>query len=260
MERRTPSTRDDDRGARNGRAFGTLCRSADALDHRGHGLFVGEGGTFGDYGVGGFAGVVEDLAELVRIARREQPDAPLILLGHSMGSMIAQAYALDHSREIDGLALSGSAAVDRIAAVAINPEIFGNLNASFEPARTPFDWLSRDDAEVDLYLADRWCGFALTPGSFTDLLSRGNRLADPAALGQIRDDLPIYIFSGSCDPLHADLDAVTPLIERYRAAGLNVDARIYEDARHEVFNETNRDEVVGDLAGWLDQVIARRRA
>jgi alpha-beta hydrolase superfamily lysophospholipase len=152
---------------------------------------------------------------------------------------------------IDALALSGSAAVDVVAKAASDPTIFFNLNASFEPARTPFDWLSRDPSQVDLYLADPWCGFALVPESFGSLLAQGPRLADPAELAKIPAELPIYVFSGDRDPLYGDLGAVEPLIARYKAAGLNVSTRIYKGARHEVLNETNRDEVVTDLLAWL---------
>lgn len=229
-----------------------------ALDHRGHGLSVPEGGTFGDYGPGGFAGVVGDLLALVEQAREENPRLPLILLGHSMGSMIAQAFALDHSDRIDALALSGSAAVDIIARAGDDPAMFAHLNDPFEPARTPFDWLSRDEAEVDAYLTDPWCGFALTPACFADMLGQGTRLADPAALAGIRKDLPIYVFSGDRDPLCNPFGAVQPLIDRYRAAGLEVTAKLYPEGRHEILNETNRAEVVADLRAWLEAVLARR--
>lgn len=221
-----------------------------ALDHRGHGLAVREGENFGDYGPGGVAGVVSDVAALVDLARAENPGLPVILFGHSMGSMIAQAYALDHSASIDGLVLCGSAAVDVIAqAGAANPDIFAALNTPFEPARTPFDWLSRDAAQVDLYVADEWCGFALTPESFMELLSQGQRLADPSS---IRTDLPVYIFSGDHDPLHLMLKALQPLVDRYWNAGLSLTAKLYQGGRHEILLETNGADVVRDLKHWMN--------
>lgn len=224
-----------------------------ALDHRGHGASVPEGGVFGDYGLGGFAGVVSDLLALVEQVRAENPRLPVILLGHSMGSFIAQAFAIEHSGTIDLLALSGSGAVDIIARAVMDPTKTFDLNASFAPARTDFDWLSRDEAEVDTYIDDPWCGFSLVPESFGDLLSQGPRMADPAQLARIRPDLPIYIFSGDRDPLYGDYHAVQPLIDRYQATGLAVDVHIYSEARHEVLNEINRDEVVTDLRNWLER-------
>ncbi|MDB5577826.1 MAG: hypothetical protein JWR80_3002 [Bradyrhizobium sp.] len=229
-----------------------------ALDHRGHGASVADGGTFGDYGRGGYAGLVSDLAALVEQARRENPGVPVVLFGHSMGSMIAQGYALEFSDRIDALILCGSAAVDVVAiAGAADPAIFGALNRPFEPARTPFDWLSRDEAEVDAYIADPWCGFGLVPESFTDLFGQGAKLADPARLADIRKDLPVYIFSGDRDPLHCMLQAVDPLVARYRAAGLAVTFRLYPGGRHEVLNETNRSEVVGDLISWSEGILPK---
>ena len=231
-----------------------------ALDHRGHGATARGVNQLGDFGAGGFAALVADLVTLTEIARKENHGVPIILLGHSMGSMAAQLFAVRHSGLIDGLALSGTAAVDRVAAAARDPNVFGALNASFQPARTPFDWLSRDEREVDAYIADPLCGFALTPQSFGSMLSHGEYLADPSQLGKIRKDLPIYVFSGDHDPLNRDLHALQAVIDRYRAAGLHVNADIYPEGRHEILNESNRAEVVGALSDWIDKAIALRNA
>jgi alpha-beta hydrolase superfamily lysophospholipase len=132
----------------------------------------------------------------------------------------------------------------------------GALNASFEPARTKFDWLSRSEQEVDAYVADPLCGFGLTEESFRSLLSFGGMLADPRQLAQIRSTLPIYVFSGSHDPLNRDLHALQPVIDRYRSAGLDVVADIYPQARHEILNELNRSEVLTGLLSWINAVVA----
>lgn len=228
-------------------------------DHRGHGEAARARGTLGDFGPGGFAAVVADLVAVIETARADNPGVPLVLLGHSMGSMIAQAFVLDHAALIDGLVLSGSAAVDVVAAAgAETPDLFGAMNAPFAPGKTGFEWLSRDQAEVDRYAADPLCGFALQPGSMGDLFGQGAALADPARIAGIRRDLPIWIASGDADPLHSMVGAVEPLIARYRAAGLAVESRLYPGARHEILNETNRGEVVGDLRGFIARVIAAR--
>jgi alpha-beta hydrolase superfamily lysophospholipase len=231
-----------------------------ALDHRGHGRSVQSGEALGDYGPGGFAGVVSDLVELVRLAQTENPGLPIVLFGHSMGSMIAQAFLLDNNEKIDALVLSGSAAVDVLAqAATTDPEMSAKLNQPFEPARTPFDWLSRDEAQVDAYLADPLCGFGLSVDSFVELFTQGPMLADPEQLGRIRPDLPILIVSGEDDPLNCQLHALDPLISRYRLAGLDVTTKIYAGGRHEILNETNRCEVVSDLTAWIEEAIARSR-
>ena len=231
-----------------------------AYDHRGHGEAARARGTLGDFRPGGFAAVVADLVAVVETIRADNPDLPLVLLGHSMGSMIAQAFVLGHAVLIDGLVLSGSAAVDAVAAAgAETPDLFGAMNAPFAPGKTGFEWLSRDQAEVDRYAADSLCGFALQPESMVDLFGQGAALADPARVATIPSDLPIWIASGDADPLHAMLGAVEPLIERYRSAGLAVESRLYPSARHEVLNETNRDEVVGHLRSFIERVIRSRR-
>ena len=124
-----------------------------ANDHRGHGLSAHS--QLGDFGGGGFELLVQDMVRLSELAKEENPDLPLLLLGHDMGSFAAQRYIIDHSREIDGLILSGSGAPESLARAA-RPETSGSnlLNAAFEPARTPFDWLCRDQAIVDAFMAD----------------------------------------------------------------------------------------------------------
>jgi alpha-beta hydrolase superfamily lysophospholipase len=228
-----------------------------ALDHRGHGLSAAAQCPLGSYGPGGFAGVVDDLAALVDLARDEHPGLPLVLFGHSMGSMIAQAFLLDHRRLIDGLILCGSAAVDVLArAQAGNPMLFAAMNDGFAPARTPFDWLTRDPAEVDAYIADPLCGLPLEPGSFADLLGQGARLADRMLLSSRAAGVPVLLVSGEMDPLHRMLDGLTALVERYRVAGVKLEVRLYPGARHELLNEINRGEIVADIADWIASISA----
>jgi alpha-beta hydrolase superfamily lysophospholipase len=122
-------------------------------DHRGHGRTAPSAAHFGDFGEGGFDLLVEDMIRLSRVDKEENPNKQFILLGHSIGSFAAQQYALDHSREINGLVLSGSGALDGLARLASSvPPGKNILNTPFEPARTPFDWLSRDSALVDAFI------------------------------------------------------------------------------------------------------------
>jgi len=142
------------------------------------------------------------MVQLNRIAKEEVLGKPFILLGHSMGSFASQQYVVDHSREVDGLILSGSGALDGLAGRASSAPAGTNiLNAGFEPARTPFDWLSRDSAIVDAFIHDPLCFAQLQPAATASFLAASHRLSDPASLRGICGNLPIYMFSGSEDPV-----------------------------------------------------------
>jgi alpha-beta hydrolase superfamily lysophospholipase len=230
-----------------------------ANDHRGHGATAGSIEALGDFGPGGYDAMSEDMAILTRRARAGHPDLPLILIGHSMGSFAAQAYVLDHADLIDGLVLSGSTALDELVKARAT---FETLNTPFEPARTPFDWLSRDEAQVDAYIADPLCGF---PAKADQVRSpeMAQRLADPERLKRIDPDLPINLLAGDEDPLNGHLAHLHTLAARYRAAGIkDLTCDFYPGGRHEMFNETNREEVIRNLQAWIDRVAARgsRRA
>ncbi len=229
----------------------------DTYDQRGHGRTSPD--AHGDLGPGGWAGLVGDIGTLAVLARAEHPGLPLVVVGHSMGSFALQQFLLDHSAEIDGAVLSGTSAIDVIAA-GIDPSVEMELsafNAPFEPARTEFDWLSRDPEEVDKYVADPDCGFGLDPAGAASMLADAAALADPQRLAAIRHDLPIYLLSGDADPLAGGGPLVQLVADRYRQAGVgDVTVDLYPQARHETFNETNRDEVTANLIGWLDRVSA----
>jgi len=229
-----------------------------AQDHRGHGLTAGSREALGDFGERGPELIVEDLRRLVSLARAEHPDLPLVLMGHSLGSMFGQAFVFDHSRAIDGLVLSGTAAFgDRTG----RPRKLDEWSVDGETPRTPFDWLSRDPAEVDAYIADPLCGFSPKPGAEASFARLIARLKDPVEIAKIRKDLPIYVFVGDKDPINENLGLLAPLERRYREAGLgDVTVRVYPGGRHEMLNETNRTEVVADLAAWLERVAAKTAA
>jgi alpha-beta hydrolase superfamily lysophospholipase len=227
-------------------------------DHRGR-VRTAPTAHFGDFGEGGFGLLVEDMVRLSRIAKEENPNPPFLLLGHSMGSFAAQQYVLDHSREIDGLMLSGSGALDGLARLASSAPAGANfLNAPFEPARTPFDWLSRDNAVVDAFSNDPLCFPELQPAALASFLGAADRLSDPVSLRQIRGDLPIYLFSGSEDPVGQQLEGVRVLIERYHEAGIDdISHDFYPGGRHEMLNEVNRDEVRAHLLEWISGTVQR---
>jgi alpha-beta hydrolase superfamily lysophospholipase len=232
-------------------------------DHRGHGLTAKPAGSIGDFGPGGFDQLVEDMVSLRVIAKDEHRGKPYILLGHSLGSFAAQQFVLDHGHSIDGLALSGSGTLEGLVRVAqsIAPgeDPMKLMNAAFEPARTPFDWLSRDQAEVDAFIKDPLCFPSLKPESMESFLGAFPRLANPREIRKVRDDLPIYIFSGSDDPVGQRLEGVRVLIDRYRSAGFTWLAHdFYSGGRHEMLHETNRRDVITNLLVWMSSNVERR--
>ena len=133
----------------------------------------------------------------------------------------------------------------------------GGPNAAYANPRTDYDWLSCDDAEVDKYIADPFCGIRFKPESQASFMSLRERKLDAETLGKIKSGLPVYIFVGDADPVNDDLKRLTPLVDAYRAAGLDVTLKVYPGGRHEMLNETKRDEVVADLKAWLDHTVAQ---
>src|ERR1022692_3029045 len=218
-----------------------------AADHRGHGMTSGMT-SLGDFGPGGAPAAVDDMAVLARLIREREPGLPLVLFGHSMGAMFSQAWLLEHSALIDALVLSGTAGPS-----PIRPE---SLNDGLKPQRTPYDWLSRDEAEGDKYIADPFCGIRFKPDSQASFMSLRERRMDAEALAKVKSGLPVYIFVGDADTINARLERLTPLVDAYKAAGLAVTLKVYPGGRHEMLNETNRAEVVRDLKAWLDATVS----
>jgi alpha-beta hydrolase superfamily lysophospholipase len=227
-------------------------------DHRGHGATAGSPENYGVLGENGWTELVADISRLTDLIRADHPDLPLVLVGHSMGSFAVQQYLVDNSDRVSAAVLSGTAAIDLLEP-GLNldePIDLSAFNAPFQPPRTEYDWLSRDDAQVDLYVADPRCGFGLDTPSGKAMFAAARRPADPAELAKVRSDLPLYIAVGDADPVNGALALLHPLVERYRAAGLtDVTLQVYPGARHEIFNETNRDEIAADLVGWISKVI-----
>lgn len=225
-----------------------------AVDHRGHGRSAD--GRLGDLGTAGFGGLIADVAQFGAMLRAQHGSLPLFLFAHSMGSFAAQAAIIDHASTWSGVVLSGSTALDMLVAGMANapagaPSGLEAFNAGFAH-RTGYEWLSRDTAEVDAYVADPWCGWEVPDAVIASLFAPAPRLADPALLAGIRRDLPILIASGDADPLAGGGALIELLGKRYRDAGIaDVTVKLYPGARHEILNETHRDEVTADIVAWL---------
>ncbi|WP_253259201.1 alpha/beta fold hydrolase [Subtercola boreus] len=227
-----------------------------ANDHRGHGGSIDDATPLGAFGVGAWPGLVADMVQFGRAIRASHPGLPLYLVAHSMGSFAAQEVLLDDSELYDGVVLSGSTALDVLAGALAEsagdgPVELTAFNAAFQN-RTGYEWLSRDEAEVDAYVADPLSGFDLADDTVPQLFSAAERLADPDALAGIRSDLPILVVSGEDDPLSGHGQLVGILAGRYTEAGVrDVTLTVYPGARHEIFNETNRGEITDDVVAWM---------
>ena len=249
-----------------------------ASDHRGHGQSARgprDQGHFADRD--GFERVVEDIYAVHQHIVAQRPGVKTVMLGHSFGSFVVQRYLALHGDTLQGAVLSGTTAgaapllkialgVARVERLRVGAQsqsalmqklTFGGYNNAFKPTKTEFDWLSRDAEEVAKYVADPMCGFAVTTQAWCDLL--GGMLAneDSGLRGRIPKHLPIYIMSGAVDPTGRAGAGPKALAAAYERAGLDqVTLRLYPDGRHELFNETNRDEVTTDLIAWLNRHIA----
>ncbi len=144
----------------------------------------------------------------------------------------------------------------RGASKILDATSYDTFNKPFQPARTRFDWLSRDAEQVDRYVEDPWCGFSCSPRMWLDLLKGVYFNERDAHLSRIPKDLPVYLITGSEDSSNNAEAGVRALATRYRKAGLKrVDVRVYENGRHEMFNETNREQVANDTIAWFDSCL-----
>jgi alpha-beta hydrolase superfamily lysophospholipase len=228
-------------------------------DTRGHGATIADGAEPGAIGAAGWKASIDDIGMLLDRLRTDAPGGPVVLLGHSMGSFAVQQYLVDHSDRVDAVVLSGTAAADLMPVLDLDvPADLSGFNAPFEPGRTGYEWLTRDEAQVDAYVADPPCGFGYDVAGMKAVFAGACSAAEPASVARIRSDLPVCVLVGDQDPVGDQLSHVHALVERYLNAGLtDVELHVYPGARHEVFNETNRDEVEGDLLRWLDRVVPR---
>lgn len=256
--------------------FASACNSSKfavvSHNHRGHGRSE-HSGHFADEG--GWQKVVADALQVRQYIAKTYPRRPVILLGHSMGSFIAQSFMQRHGDDIVAMILSGSTlanpvplraglfvarAFTRIAgkrtkSQLLNQAGLGKFNRRFRPNRTDYDWLSRDETEVDLYVADPLCGGQFSNQFWADVTAGIIDVSGTRSLRSIRHDLPILITGGEVDPVGGSA-GLSKLAEAYRLTGHHaVTLTIYPDARHELLNEINRDDVTGDIIAWVEQVL-----
>lgn len=244
-----------------------------AHDHRGHG-HTADGHQLGHFANdNGWDLVVEDISTVGELVMSEYPGLPRFLIGHSMGSVLARSNAIGHCDDLAGLVLSGPAgdpgfagragrllarAEARIRGASAPSSMleklsFGRFNADFKPNRTAFDWLSRDDEQVDRYISDPLCGATPSAQLFADMLGGLIQACSDEGLGRIRKELPVLILAGGLDPVGERGRGAAQIRDQLVRLGLgDVSMKLYPGARHEIFNETNSDEIISDLVTWLD--------
>jgi alpha-beta hydrolase superfamily lysophospholipase len=252
-----------------------------AHDHRGHCKSIPDGippGHMADHDSWNL--IVGDAHAVNREIARRHLGLPIVVLGHSMGSFVLQQLLFEHPSDMVAAALSGSngkppakaaagtivARIERARVGARQPShlltrlSFGGYNKAFAPARTDFDWLSRDPAEVDAYIADPLMGFEVSTQTWVDLLTALGRIADPGNVARVPKAMPLYLFAGDRDPVGEFGKGMRRLHDAYVGAGIaDVRLKLYPGGRHEMLNETNRQEVIADFIAWCDEVVASRR-
>jgi len=242
-------------------------------DHLGHGASAKTKDDFGYFAdKDGNAAVLADVHKLTGLVKARYPGVPYFLLGHSMGSFYARQYLFTYGEELDGavimgtgcqpkaLVRAGKAMTSLVAAFKgwrhrsdfINNMAFGSYNKKFEPARTPVDWLSRNEENVDKYVADERCGFVFTLNGYYNMFTGIERLYDPANLAKMPKALPVLFTSGADDPVGDFGAGVKRAMDMFEAAGMeHVTLKLYPGDRHEILNEVDRDVVWNDLYTWL---------
>lgn len=246
-------------------------------DHRGHGRTAGKPEALGDVGENGFEGMIEDLILLSGVIREKHSGIPHYLLGHSMGSFLTQKIMCIHGDIFHGFMLSGSNGPRGLLSfgqglaafqakiqgethrsLMLNTIVFGPYNKGFGLIRTPFDWLSRDEEEVDRYVNDPYCGEVCTARFFRDFFGLLRQIHKPRLLKNLVKNKPIYIFSGDEDPVGMRGKGVRKLIDLYRELGVqDLEYRLYPGGRHEMLHEINRDEVAEHVLDWLERHTPR---
>ncbi|MBA35585.1 MAG: alpha/beta hydrolase [Oleispira sp.] len=239
-------------------------------NHRGH----GENEVLGHYSdKDGWLKTIQDIKD-VQDVLVENKELPLFLFAHSMGSFIAQGFAMRYGANLAGLILSGTnyqppfmyyigrviAQIETYRLGLSSPSrvmdklSFSSFNNHFKPSRTDFDWLSRDQDQVDQYIKDPYCGFPCSGETWQQLLTGLIEISSNKKLRQIPSNLPIYIFGGDKDPVGQMGKGIPALAKKLRISGHdNVTTKLYKGGRHEMLNEICKTTVHTDITNWIQR-------
>ena len=246
-------------------------------DHLGHGHSIRHQIEQGFFAYSeGWTHAVNDIHHLQELGRAEHPGIPYILFGHSMGSFLIRTYIIRHPDNYDAVILSGTGHMPkpmiesgyalasgiakikgpRYVSKLIDKIAFGSYNKQFSPARTKFDWISRDEHEVDKYVADPFCGFIATASLFTDMMGGLKFITDKENIEKINKNKPVYFMSGDMDPVGENGKGVERAYKAFCDAGVrDVYMKLYPGGRHEMLKETNKLEVYNDISQWIKSKI-----
>ncbi len=246
-------------------------------DHLGHGKTIEKPEDQGFFAeTDGWEHVVRDMDRLHDLMRETYPDVPYVFFGHSMGSFLTRTYLIEHPDKYDAAIISGTghqaramvlggyAAASffvkkegaRAVGTTLNNIAFGSYNKGYDNPRTIYDWLSRDPAVPDAYAADPLCGFIATNGLFRDMMGGIKFITNQKNIDRMNKEKPIYFMSGDADPVGENGKGVTRAYKAFCKAGLHdVTIRLYPGGRHEMLNETNKDQVYRDILNWLNEKI-----
>lgn len=247
-----------------------------AEDHMGHGQSINGGGILG-YFHGGWFTAVDDTVQLMTDTKARFPDLPYILFGHSMGSFMARTILCRYPDcGITGAIICGTGWQPAFALPALirvletvckktdekmpnetfQGLVFGSYNKKVEHVRTPYDWLSRDAAQVDAYIAHPLCGFTASAGLLRDMMKGIHFIEQKQNLASMNKKLPVFFISGGDDPVGSYGKGVHQAADAFRSAGMeDVSLRLYPLCRHEILNEINRQEIYEDVLQWIEKKL-----
>lgn len=245
-----------------------------ANDHLGHGKSIADEGSTGFFAEkNGWDLVVTDMHRLHEMLALEFPSLPFFLFGHSMGSFLSRTYIIKYPQELNGVVICGTGQYSSLlisagkAIAKLLCTVFGTkhrssrlynmaltaYNKGYGKVRTPYDWLSRDTATVDKYIADPLCGIVPTMGLLRDMLGGIAFISNSKNIKNMRKDLPVLFISGSMDPVGANGSGVIKAYEMYDSVGMSdLAIKLYTDCRHELLNELNRGDVLNDVLSWMN--------
>lgn len=248
-----------------------------SFDHAGHGESARDHDHLGFFAEkDGDILVLQDLDQLVKYFRNRFPELPLILLGHSMGSLIVRDYLTSNGHLLNGVILTGTSgpnpqltigrwlarSIQRIYGPRHRSKLLdGMLHQGFlsriEQPETEFDWLTRDRQIVAEYLADPDCGYLFTVSGLLDIIAWTERISRPEWASLLPKELPILLASGEHDPVGQFGRGVERVAKWLETAGCTVKTILYPLARHEILNETDRLAVYADLDAWISETVLK---
>ncbi len=244
-------------------------------DHLGHGSSVNGADDYGYFSENdGWQNVIKDMYKLAKMMKRNYPEVPYFVFGHSMGSFLARAFVTKCSRLLDGAVFCGTSGGtggtevmltmldiakfvkgDRQKSELFNKLAFGNYNKKIEQRNSDFDWLSRDSSTVSKYCNDKRCGFTFTLNGFENLAKLLWYVSNDKWYTTYPKDLPTYLISGACDPVGEYGKGVLKVFNKLNLNNCNVEMKIYKDCRHELVNELNKQEVYADVLDFFESVM-----